>query len=302
MNIKYAVCKAGKYPQGNIAEADLLEMQQSYKPAYHEAPLTLDHAQTGAALGYVKSLSFENGTLFAEFKDVQQELVDLTNSGKYKRPSVEVANYDGKKYLRAVSFVPFPAVKGLPPIKFKEDVPVVYFSEDLEINFTNNNKDKIMKEKFLKFCEKFNITSQDETTAFAELDSHIVALSEKVTSLEAENASLKAEKTEQVKKYNESLVGSLIASGKALPAQKEFLAKMAEFDADGFKKYADELPVLSIFEKDKAKQTQTPNPKDNKFRGEDGKPITYSEILKNPKLQENFKPEEIQAMREEYNK
>lgn len=300
--MKYAICKTGNYPQGIVTEADLKEVASSYSNDYHEAPLTLDHAQVGPAYGYVKSVSYDNGVLYAEFKDVQQELIDLTNSGKYKRPSVEITDYDGKKYLRAVSFVPFPAVKTLPAIKFKESQPVIYFSEDLEINFSQNTNKKNMKEKFLKLCEKFSITSQDETTALGELENHIVGLNEKVTSLEAENVLLKTEKADQVKKFNESLVDTLISSGKALPASKDFLLKMAETDGEGFKKYSDSLPVLSIFGKDKTKQPGGSAAGDGKHLTADGKVITYAEILKNPKLQETLKPEEVQVLRDEYSK
>src|SRR5690606_32066987 len=50
--LELEIFRAGDYgPRGRWSEADLDRLAAGYDPALHEAPVTLDHAQTGPALG-----------------------------------------------------------------------------------------------------------------------------------------------------------------------------------------------------------------------------------------------------------
>ena len=139
MSKLFKVFIAGKYPQGEITESDIKEIAENYSPTYHEAPLTLDHKREGSALGWIESVIAKGKELWVSFSKVSEEARQLKSEGKYKRPSIEIANYDGVgKYLRAVSLVNFPQVKGLPEMQFQttDKEAVIYFSEDCFLNFS----------------------------------------------------------------------------------------------------------------------------------------------------------------------
>lgn len=305
--MKHKIFKAGKYPQGEVTAKDVMEIASSYDPAFHQAPLTLDHAQTGPAHGWVSSVSADaSGNLFADFESVTDDIINLTRSGKYKKPSVEIASYDGKKYLRAVSLVNFPQVKGLPEIKFKDENSSIFFCEDLNISFKQKNSNQqtinTMNETAIKFFESLGIKTDNEVLAFDELSKKYNELKGKVKAIEAENIALKESAAEQVKKFAESKVDSLITAGKVLPANKDYLVKMALADSESFDKFAETLPVLPVMEQSKTGQ-KTPSVKDlkdPKFFKEDGKPVTYADIVKDPALQKNFSEEELAELRADY--
>lgn len=118
------VFKAGKYPQGDVTVDDLKAAEKNYDPKYFESPITLDHSETGPVYGKVEKIKVgEKGSLWAKFRNVSSDLIDMVKTGKYTERSAEFyPNLDGKGfYLRAVSFVPFPQVKGMTPITFSEN-------------------------------------------------------------------------------------------------------------------------------------------------------------------------------------
>lgn len=307
--MKYKVFKAGKYPQGEFSIQDVKEIAASYDTAYHKAPLTLDHAQKGPAQGWVSNVSADDsGNLFVEFDKLSNEVIELTRLGKYKKPSIEIANYAGKKYLRAVSLVNFPEVKGLPEVHFSDNTSI-FFAEDLNISFNKFKTSNSMNPNLIKFFEKLGISCLDESAAvlslqskFDELTAKETALLSEVASLKSENESLKGQVETKTKKFAEDKINSLISAGKALPAEKDYLTKMFMSDPDGFSAFAENLPVRDIM---KTNTTGTKSPsandvKDKKFFHENGKPLTYADILKDPKLQVNFSEDEIASLRADY--
>ena len=49
----HTIFKAGKYPQGTFTDEDIEQLAKNYDPKFCEAPITLDHEQSGPALwGY----------------------------------------------------------------------------------------------------------------------------------------------------------------------------------------------------------------------------------------------------------
>lgn len=320
MSKLFKVFIAGKYPQGEITENDLQEIAKNYSPAYHEAPLTLDHKREGSALGWIESVIAKGKELWVSFSKVSDEAKQLTVEGKYKRPSIEIANYDGiGKYLRAVSLVNFPQVKGLPEMQFQttDKEAVIYFSEDCFINFTaeinsykkkNNSKSKIknvsetQNEAVAKFAESLGLEAETDIEKIAEFaGAKINLLQDEIFNLS--DAVKKYE--EEIEKLSEKRAGNLISeaisSGKIFPAQKDFLLTFAENDYEACKSYLDMLPVNPLLEKNKISNGSL-NLKDPKFFTERGTRITYSQILRNPKLIEKnkFSEAELEKMREEH--
>ena len=128
------VFRAGDYgAKGVWTEGDLDAIAQDYDPATHEAPLTLDHAQSGPAYGWVSHLRRVGDRLLATVGGVSAGVARLIREGAYKKRSVELsrrsdagAGAGARPYLKAVSLLgaAVPEVKGLRPIAFgAEDKP-----------------------------------------------------------------------------------------------------------------------------------------------------------------------------------
>src|SRR5688572_1450765 len=103
------VFRAGDYgPKGVWDEKALDGIAADYDPATHEAPVTLDHAQTGPALGWVEAVRRVGDKLIARLRGVNLKLLELIRAGAFKKRSVEIypALRETKRpYLRAVSFL-----------------------------------------------------------------------------------------------------------------------------------------------------------------------------------------------------
>jgi hypothetical protein len=124
--LEMEVFRTGDYgPKGRFDEAALDALAADYRADVHEAPLTLDHAQSGPAWGWVRSLRRVGDRLIARVADVPVVLRDLIRSGAYRQRSVELFRRlaaTGRPYLRAVSLLgaAAPEVKGLRPIPFAD--------------------------------------------------------------------------------------------------------------------------------------------------------------------------------------
>ncbi len=313
----FLVCKPGVISHNGkelILTADILkEIAESYNPQFHEAPLTLDHAQSGAAHGYVSDVVFSepDGGLLVSFVKLSDEIIALTSLGRYQRPSIEIGVYNEKFYLRAVSLVPFPQVKGLPPIKLSESnlsQSYTFTSPELNISFIDTSKtnNKNMNSKIILLAESLSLPATNEEEALSSISSHITSISQKNSELEISLAdiqskivTLQEEKITTQKKANTALVDSLIAQKKALPASKDSLIALAESAPDEFIKLAETLPVLSIFDSGAVPKKQ-PNSPESKDIMIDGKPVTYKDLLKDLSLQEKLTQEQIVMLRENY--
>lgn len=290
----YKVFTAGKHGKKNtITAEDLKEIADNYDPEYHEAPLTLDHKTDGGALGWVKNVINKGQDLFVEFSDVNEIAKKLTGSGEYKRPSIEIQEYEDKgQYLRAVSLVLFPAVKGLPAMKFSEDGAAKIFYSDNELEF--NESKKINNMEITKFAEIVGLTDK------ASEDEVLKAFSEKLTESAAKISSLEksvSEKDAEIKKFRENQIDTLVknalSTGKIVEAQKESMVSFANSDYDSCQKYLESLPVNSIYAKDEIS-------KKTKFEKESE--VTYDDILKDPRLATRYSEEELSNLRSEYMK
>ena len=138
----FEVFKTGTYPQGKFSKKDLEQIASNYDPKFCEAPVTIDHVQSGPAYGWIDNVKAENDKLKVSFKDVPEEFEKEVNAGKYKKVSVELyKNLEGRgHYLKAVSFLgaAAPQVKGLEPIKFM-DAEADFYEFEADINADLDN-------------------------------------------------------------------------------------------------------------------------------------------------------------------
>ena len=148
----YDVFKAGVYPQGKFTKKEIEQIAKNYDPKFCEAPITIDHQQSGPAYGWVDDVKADGDKLQVAFKDVPQEFEKDVNDGKYKKVSVELyRNLEGKgAYLKAVSFLgaAIPQVKGLEAIKFMESEADTYEyeSDDDSDKFSQEDIDELKKQ------------------------------------------------------------------------------------------------------------------------------------------------------------
>lgn len=130
------VFRAGDYgDKGAWSEAELDAIAESYSASRHEAPVTLDHAQSGPSLGWVAGLRRAGDRLVAKLRGVHPELARALREGTFRKRSVELYHNlagTGGPYLKAVSFLgaAAPAVRGLTDPIFGESGNSVRFRED----------------------------------------------------------------------------------------------------------------------------------------------------------------------------
>lgn len=134
------IFKAGKHIDnaGNsqeFTEQDVAAIAEAYNTTVHEAPIVVGHPKLdGPAYGWVKSLSANNGSLVAEFSELEPAFAELVQSKRYKKvsasfypPTAPANPTPGQWYLKHLGFLGAtpPAIKGLAEINFSEDDTVV---------------------------------------------------------------------------------------------------------------------------------------------------------------------------------
>jgi hypothetical protein len=133
------VFRAGDYgAKGVWSEADLDQLARDYSPQLLEAPLTFDHARSGPAFGWVRALRKIGDRLVAVVGDVPAVVRELVRRGAYRKRSVEILRHfapTGRPYLRAVSLLgaATPAVPGLREVSFEAHEEPLCFQDDAEL-------------------------------------------------------------------------------------------------------------------------------------------------------------------------
>lgn len=297
----FKVFHAGKYPQGEITSADVAEIAASYDPKYHEAPLTLLHDDDSPAYALVDQVRADGKNLFVSFRDVISDAYEANK--KYRKPSIEVTDYEGKKYLRAVSLTNFPQVKGLDTIKLSEKQPTIFFSEDLTINLKKGVT--MFSEPITKLAEAISINISDYSVdgdvvqkaveyvnglkaQLAEATTNVSSLNvslgkfteagvtaESFAEMKTRHDAMMAEVSQYKKDRVDTLVNYALESKDVKPAQTDSLRKLAESDYDNAKKFVEGLPI------------KKPNEPLGGARPV-GKEVTYEEVLSDPNLAANF--------------
>ncbi|MBQ3311610.1 hypothetical protein IJG72_05995 [bacterium] len=258
----YEVFKAGTYPQGKFTKKEIEQIAKNYDPKFCEAPITIDHQQSGPAYGWVDTVKADGDKLKVCFKDVPEAFEKDVNDGKYKKVSVELyRNLEGKgAYLKAVSFLgaAIPQVKGLEPIKFMESESDTYeleSEEDETSQFSQEEIDGLKKQiddlekQIAKFKQKDENREQKLET--------IKSLKEKISALNDEVATFKqkADGKEAVEKELNDIRNSLknkeytefidkqIDKGILVPANKDIILSVLQ-NLDSVTKFGEDSPVI----------------------------------------------------------
>lgn len=120
------IFRAGDYgDKGRYGVEELDQIAGGYCFDEHSAPVTIDHAQSGPAFGWVSKVWREGEKLFASLKQVNRKFWSAVQRGEYKTRSVEVFSANGQMRLKAVSFLgaAIPHVKGMAEPLFSESIP-----------------------------------------------------------------------------------------------------------------------------------------------------------------------------------
>jgi len=132
------VFRVGDYGEdGKYEVRDLETIVADYSPEFQEAPVTVDHAWDGPAMGWVTGLSHDGTVLFASM-ELTEAFAELLAEGVYRKRSVEIYRphpQTKRLYLKAVSFLGAspPRVKGLRDVEFAE-------GESVEVDFEESSK------------------------------------------------------------------------------------------------------------------------------------------------------------------
>ncbi len=258
----FEVFKAGKYPQGTYTKEDIEKIALNYDPTFCEAPVTIDHLQSGPAYGWIDSAKADGDILKVSFKDVPDSMQKDINAGKYKKVSVELyKNLEGKgSYLKAVSFLgaAIPQVKGLEPIKFKESESDTFEMEtNVDVNkYTQEDIDNLKKqindlEVEIESYKEKEKTKKNET---------IKSLKERIEDLknEVESFKEKAEKKDKLEKEladikesiknkeHNSFIEKQINEGRLVPANRDVVLSVLK-ELDSIQKFGEDTTVIKDF-------------------------------------------------------
>ncbi len=257
----FEVFRAGKYPQGDYTKKDVEAIAKNYNPSFCEAPITIDHEQSGPAYGWVDKVKAEGDILKVSFKDTPQTFQDDVNSGKYKKISIELyKNLEGKgPYLKAVSFLgaAIPQVKGLEPVKFKDcDSEMFEFevqADNVE-QFTQEEIDDLknqvadLETQLAKFKEsnKKMETIKSLKEKIASLTDEVTTFKEKAEGKEAIEQELNDIKTALKNREHEEFIEAQINEGRLVPANKEIVLSVLK-ELDNVKKFGEDSQAVKGF-------------------------------------------------------
>lgn len=256
----FEVFKAGTYPQGKFTKKEIAEIAKNYDPQFCEAPITIDHQQSGPAYGWVDKVVAENDKLKVSFKDIPEAFEKDVNSGKYKKVSVELyRNLEGKgAYLKAVSFLgaATPQVKGLEPIKFMESESDTYefnsenetenFSEEEINNLKKQVEDLEAQVKTFKENNKKLETIKSLKEKISALNDEVATFKEKAEGKEEIEKELNDIKTAIKKREFDEFIDKQIEKGILVPANKDVVLAVLQ-ELDYVKKFGEDSTVINDF-------------------------------------------------------
>jgi len=292
----FEIFKAGTYPQGKFTKEQIEEIAKNYDPSFCEAPITLDHEQSGPAFGWVESVKADKGVLKATFKDVTEDLKTFVNDGKYRKISVEIyRELEGKKpYLKAVSFLgaSIPQVKGMEAVQFKEGESDIFTFEVAVEEDKSDKKDdekeiQDLKNQVNDLEEKINTFKEKETsnetikglrTKVETLTKELDSFKEKASDKDGIQKELDYLKNKIRDNEFDNFVEKHLEKGILIPANKDVVLKIfkeldnvKKFDSasnavEDFKTFVASLPKQIEFkEVATKKKATTPNADHDEF-------------------------------------
>ena len=135
------IFRAGKYPQGDISEADLETVLSNFNPDYHNPPIVKDHQESGPAFGWVKELWKEGKSLWARLRDIPKTVrAEIKDRSWQKISAAFYPDFEGKGLaLRHISLLGAcpPQVKGMKTWKDRHGA----FMAFMEVEITGKEKE-----------------------------------------------------------------------------------------------------------------------------------------------------------------
>lgn len=112
-------------------DAELDAIASKYQPGEHEAPAVIGHPKDNSpAWGWVEGLKRDGNILYAKFKDLVPEFVDMVRKGLFKKRSISLYPDMTLRHVGFLGAMP-PAVKGLPDAAFQDgDGQIIEFAFD----------------------------------------------------------------------------------------------------------------------------------------------------------------------------
>jgi len=246
--LEIEVFRSGDYgTKGAFDDEALNAIAADYDLQLHEAPVTLDHEQTGPAYGWVASVRRKGSYLVARLHSISSELIEFIQSGAYKKRSIELYRQfpeTGRPYLRAVSFLGAcpPEVKGLADPVFADGGP----SETIVFDNTKLEEETEAAEE-VELAEAREIFG--DASDPAEAPPGFTPSVQPYLSLEKKVAEMRREKRLAAA---ESFCDAQRAEGRYLPAWDEmelpaFMASLAETSPVAFGEDGEEVSRLEWF-------------------------------------------------------
>jgi hypothetical protein len=100
-------------------ETDLDRIVSKYNPSEHEALVVIGHPKMNApAWGWVADLKREGQILYAKFKQLMPEFVDMVKRGLFKKRSIALYPDLTLRHIGFLGAMP-PAIKGLRDVNFE---------------------------------------------------------------------------------------------------------------------------------------------------------------------------------------
>lgn len=214
--MKKEIFRAGRWTDGagntrDWTESDLDSIAKTFSEETgrnsngHEVPLTPGHPKDDTpALGVVKKLWREGKSLWAEFKDVKDEVIDLVKDKTFR--DVSIALKEG--VLRHVGLTNIPAVPGLTAFKFADpEFETWEFSEDetgLFKRFSNWLVNHPVAAQVKNTQQENTMEMKELEKKFSDLEGKFSAQGEEIKGLKEVKTTLEAEKADAEKKFSEA--------------------------------------------------------------------------------------------------
>lgn len=265
----YEIFQADRPSSKGFTEKDLEDIVSNYNPqSEHEAAMKVAHGfenitrtrNPELAGGWVSNLKKQGKSLYAQFKDVDEKLKNLVQTGRLKKVSAEIypnyINKEGKRigaYLRAVAFLgtSAPAIKGMQPVTFSEKDEhgeFLTFSLEEEKNEGEKMNEELVKQilaekdEKISMLEKANLEKEQEFKAFEE---SIEELKNEIETVKAENDAKTKEyekfKAEQRNKEVEVFCEKNVKDPKKIEKTKKWLRGMSDEDFKSFQENFSDL-------------------------------------------------------------
>lgn len=185
-------------------------------------PLTVDHIESGPALGWVENVRYAEDKLLGDIKDVPKQVADMIRIGAYRRYSPEL--YAEGEIPGIQEKVDFPVLKavsllgaGIPRMKSLEDAKVLYNSE--------KNID------FILFSEKDNF---NDNQSGGNMKEKIDVIEKDVEMIKRENTNLKVNKF--MEEHSEQIIPAIAPLVRSLLVETFSEDKVIKFSEDGKEK------------------------------------------------------------------